>query len=89
MVCATVLVILLGSVILIEMMYHLTLESANGTTMKLFGNLVDTALPGVWLIGAGLLLAGIVSFIFARRPFNVLWGEVNTEIEQLVQRGGK
>lgn len=86
---AASLLALLGAVILIEMMYHLTLESANGTSMKLFGYLVDTAVPDVWMIGVSLFLVGIVSFMFVRRPFISAWGEVNAEIEQLAQGGGK
>lgn len=88
-VLATSLLALVGAVILIEMMYHLTLESANGTSMKLFGYLVDTALPDVWMIGVSLFLVGIVSFMFVRRPFIAAWSEANAEIEQLAQRGGK
>jgi len=83
------LVAFLGSVILIEMMYHLTLESANGTTMALLGYLVDTAEPTGWTLGVGLLLGGSVLFWLAQKPFTLAWGTVNADIEKQILKAGK
>ncbi len=88
-VCVSGLIALTGVVMLIEMLYHLTLESANGTTMKLFGRMVDTALPAQWAICVAVMLVGVIAFLFARTPFALCWGEVNAEIEQLALRSSK
>ncbi len=87
--CATGFLAFVGAVILIEMMYHLTLESANGSTMRLFGQTIDTAMPGMWLTGLGILALGSIAFFFARKPFISVWSAVNTEIEQIMQGRGK
>ncbi len=78
-----------GVVILIEMLYNLTLESANGTTMSLFGREVDTAVPSQWIVGVLALVFGAVAFRLSLRPFSAVWGEVNAEIEQLVLKAAK
>jgi branched-chain amino acid transport system permease protein len=85
-VCGAALLAMSGIVIFIEMMYHLTLESANGTTMKLFGMQVDTAAPAGWVVAALLLAAGAYAFWRTKRTFGKVWGEVNAEIEDLVRR---
>ena len=85
-VCATALVMMLGVVMVIEMLYHLTLESVNGTEMKLFGFMVDTAGTSGWFVAAMLLAIGGVGFRQARKVFTHVWGEVNGEIEELIRR---
>ena len=84
--CVTALVALVGVVMVIEMLYHLTLESMNGTEMKLFGFMVDTAAPSGWLIASALLAIGSFAFWRTRKGFARVWGEVNTEIEELIRR---
>lgn len=85
-VCAMAAVALLGVVMVIEMLYHLTLESVNGTVMKLFGFMVDTAAPSGWFVAAILLAIGGFGFWHAKKAFQQVWGEVNTEIEDLLRR---
>jgi branched-chain amino acid transport system permease protein len=85
-VSAMALVAMFGVVMVIEMLYHLTLESANGTEMKLFGFMVDTAAPSGWFVAATLLAIGAYGFWHARKSFKQAWGEVNTEIEDLIRR---
>jgi branched-chain amino acid transport system permease protein len=85
-VCASALVAVAGIVIMVEMLYHLTLESANGSVMQLGGYPVDTlAAPG-WLVGSGLLAIGLLTFRFAKGPFQQAWGDTNTEIEELIRK---
>ena len=71
----------------IEMLYHHTLEGVSGTTMKLFGTTVDSALATPWLIAGALFVAGGFTFLRVRKAFKQVWGEVNTEIEEIVRRG--
>jgi branched-chain amino acid transport system permease protein len=71
---------------MVELTYHLTLESVNGTTMKLFGFSVDTAMPAPWLIAAALLAIGAIGSWYTGPAFKQVWDEVNTEIEELIRR---
>jgi branched-chain amino acid transport system permease protein len=83
------LVMFLGVVIFIEMMYHYTLESlSHGTERQLFGFTVDTAAPTGWLIAAAIFIVGLVLFRLTKKSFQQVWGDVNTEIEELI-KGGK
>ncbi|MEO0315920.1 MAG: hypothetical protein RI928_2376 [Pseudomonadota bacterium] len=78
-----------GLIILIELLYHRTLESAMGTEMHLFGQVVDTAAASGWLVGLALLLVGLAGFLLIRSRFLATWGDVNAEIEKSVARGGR
>jgi branched-chain amino acid transport system permease protein len=78
-----------GVIILIELLYHRTLESAMGTEMHLFGQVVDTAAASGWLVGLALLLVGLAGFVLFRSRFLATWGDVNAEIEKSIARGGR
>ncbi|MEN3296816.1 MAG: branched-chain amino acid transport system permease protein [Burkholderiales bacterium] len=84
--CAMAAVTLAGVVMVVEMLYQLTLESVNGTTMKVFGLTFDAAAPPGWLIAASLLTVGGLGFRKTKKSFQRVWGEVNTEIEDLLRR---
>jgi branched-chain amino acid transport system permease protein len=75
-----------GFVMAVEMLYHLTQEAVNGSAMKLFGAVVDTAAPGGWLVAAALAAFGALGFGRERKKFARAWGKVNTEIEDLLRR---
>jgi len=81
------LVMLTGAFACIEMLYHRSLESANGTTMKLFGLQVDTAAALPWVAAVALLGAGTALFAATRPAFAEAWGRANGEIEELARRG--
>ncbi len=83
---ASVLLATAGAIVLIEMLYHWSLESAQGTTLGLFGFTVDTARPGGWVAGIALLAAGALAFLLARVPFGRAWDAANSEIEQQLAR---
>jgi branched-chain amino acid transport system permease protein len=85
-VSAASVVALAGVVMAIEMTYHWTLESVNGTTMKLFGTTVDTASVVPWAIAIVLIAAGGAAFWQAKKGFSRVWGEVNGEIEEMIRR---
>jgi len=80
------LVLLLGVVMVVEMSYHLTLNFAAGSTMKLLGFQVDSAAPETWVLAAGVLVAGALSFDAMRRNFVREWGAVQAGIEEQVRR---
>jgi branched-chain amino acid transport system permease protein len=83
---AASLVALVGVVMIIEMLYHLTLESSNGTVMRLFGMQVDTAGLVGWLIALALIALGGFLFMRARPAFRQAWDEANLEIEEMIRK---
>ena len=85
-ICIASLVILLAAVMMIEMLYHLTLDAANGTVMQLFGRSVDTAAAPAWIIAVALGVIGIVAFRAVRPGFLQAWNDANSEIEESMRR---
>ena len=86
MIVLAALIACVGFVMIIEMMYHLTLESSNGTVMKLFGAQVDAAAATGWLIALALIALGGFLFWRARPAFSQVWGEANLEIEEIIRK---
>jgi branched-chain amino acid transport system permease protein len=82
----TAAIMLTGMVMMVEMLYHLTFEAVNGTEMKLFGFKVDAAGSSGWVLAVTLIAIGAFGFFHARRAYRSVWGEVNTEIEDLIRR---
>ncbi|RSZ60968.1 branched-chain amino acid ABC transporter permease [Massilia atriviolacea] len=76
-----------GLVIGIEMLYHLTLDAANGSVMTRFGQAIDTKTALPWLVAGALLLAGIVGYRRFQPGYYAVWSDVNAEIVAQ-QRGG-
>ncbi|MGV8892455.1 MAG: branched-chain amino acid ABC transporter permease [Burkholderiaceae bacterium] len=86
-VSAATLVALSGVVIAIEMLYHLSLESINGSVMQLFGFTVDTmAAPG-WMVAGILLVLGCIGVYRTRPAFKKIWDAVNAEIQLIASAG--
>lgn len=85
-VMASALIAVSGAIVLIEMLYHWSLEAVNNPAMSIFGVAIDTARPTGWLAGAALLLLGALSFRLTQPPFAQAWGEANAEIERLEAR---
>jgi branched-chain amino acid transport system permease protein len=74
-------VLLLVAVVLtVEMTYKISVDSANGTVMRLFGVEFDAAGAGPWALAAGLWLVGGWLFHLAWRRFSHLWGTIQAEI---------
>ncbi|UCE32248.1 MAG: branched-chain amino acid ABC transporter permease [Burkholderiales bacterium] len=74
--------LMVGVVMVIEMGYHLTLQSLTGTEMELGGFVVDTASPTMWAMALVTLLIGAASFETMRRYFVHEWDAVQLEIEE-------
>lgn len=85
-VCVALLVALVGLVMGVEMLYHLTLDAARGPLMKLFYTTVDTKAFGAWSIALALLLAGGLGLRLSRPSFARVWSEVNSEIEEQIRK---
>jgi branched-chain amino acid transport system permease protein len=80
MLCAVVLLGLAGTVMAIEMLYHLTLNGANGSIMNLFGQQVDTRTAAPWVVAGLLFMAGVLGYRRIQPGYYVAWGEVNADI---------
>lgn len=76
-----------GLVIGIELLYHLTLESANGSVKRLFGVEVDTRSILPWLAAASLMLASWFGYRKIQPGYWAAWSEVNAEIAAKLKGG--
>ncbi len=84
--CAAGGVVFIGAVALIEMLYRVTLDAGTNPVMRLFGLTVDSAAPPAWLVGGALVVGGALAFRAIRKPFQNIWGTVNSEIEDSTAR---
>jgi branched-chain amino acid transport system permease protein len=79
-------VILAGAGAMIEMVYHLQLNEALGSSLKFMGMALDAKSVESWF-GAGLVLAtGLAFFELARRVFVADWERIQEEIEKEIKR---
>ena len=71
---------LTGFVMGVEMLYHLTLEGANGSVMSLFHQQVDTRTAPPWMLAGVLLAAGIGGYRALLPRYRAVWGDVHADI---------
>ena len=82
----TGLVALTGMAGIIEMVYHLQLNTALGTEMRFMGAPLDAASPDSWFGCLFLLSVGVGLFELARRSFRREWDQTQEEIEKEIKR---
>ena len=80
------LLLAIGVIMFVEMGYHLSLESATGPMMKLFGFRVDSSSAEIWIVAVVTLAAGVWSFETMRRRFVTEWDAVQVQIEDQIKR---
>ena len=80
-VCAA-LVILAGSVILVELAYAFTFGAQKAAAAKFLAALSGAAHAALWATGATLCVAGGLWFRRSRRRFLATWETVNAEIDR-------
>ena len=83
-VCAVV--VLLGAAVMIEMVYHLQLNGAMGSTLKFIGLEFDAKSVDQWFGAAMVLATGLGLFELCRRQYVREWGEIQEEIEKEIKR---
>ena len=81
----TALTMALGTVMLIELTYHVTLDTGQGSVVRLFGIPMDTSDPGPWVFAAFVLMCGALAFEYYRRHFAERWSEIQIEIEDWIR----
>jgi branched-chain amino acid transport system permease protein len=82
----TGLVLLAGASAMVEMVYHLQLDSAVGSQLRFLGATLDVKGLNSWFGAGFVLLTGLGLFELTRRQFLREWGEIQEEIEKEIKR---
>ncbi len=82
----TALVMLLGAAAMIEMVYHLQLNTTLGSQVVFAGVTLDTKGINSWFGAAMVTLTGLGLFEVTRRQFLKEWGEIQEFIEKEIKR---
>jgi len=73
---------LAGAGALVEMIYHLQLNAANGPELPFAGWVLNTDRGSTWGVSLALLSVGLAVFETVRRRFALVWGDIQTEMAQ-------
>ena len=82
----TALAMVAGAGAMIEMVYHLQLNSALGDVVRFMGVPLNAKGVDSWVGAALVLLTGIGLFELTRRQYMHEWGEIQSEIEKEIKR---
>ena len=82
----TALLTLLGAGALIEMVYHLQLNSALGPQLKFAGVTLHAMSPESWFGAVLVMLTGLGLFELARRHYLRDWDHIQADIEDEIKR---
>ncbi len=76
----------IGVAALVEMIYHVQLNSARGPMVEFVGMELNTVSPAHWIGAAMVMLVGLGLLEAARRRFAAVWGRAQEEIELELKR---
>jgi branched-chain amino acid transport system permease protein len=82
----TGLVTLVGAGAMIEMIYHLQLNSTLGDTLRFMGVTLNAKGVDSWFGSLFVMLTGLGLFEAVRRQFLIEWGDIQVEIEKEIKR---
>jgi branched-chain amino acid transport system permease protein len=82
----TAFVALIGAGAMIEMVYHLQLNSALGDTLKFMGVTLNAKGLDSWVGSAFIMITGLGLFEAARRQFLIEWSDIQIDIEKEIKR---
>ena len=82
----TAAVVFLGAAAMIEMIYHLQLNSALGSELSFMGARLDAKGLNSWFGSAFVMLTGLGLFEVCRRQFAREWGQIQENIEKEIKR---
>jgi branched-chain amino acid transport system permease protein len=82
----TAFIVLLGAAAMIEMVYHLKLNTALGPELQFLGMTLNAQGLNSWFGAAFVMLTGIGLFEVTRRQFVAQWGEIQEFIEKEMKR---
>ena len=78
-------VMFVGAAAIIEMIYHIQLNEAMGSTLRFMGVELDTKSVASWVGALVIGTVGLVALEFTRRRFAHHWSEVQGEIEAMIR----
>ena len=82
----TAIVTLLGAAAMIEMVYHLQLNSALGSELRFMAMTLDAKGINSWFGAIFVMLTGLGLFELCRRQFAREWGQIQEDIEKEIKR---
>ena len=82
----TAMVALIGAGAMIEMVYHLQLNSALGDYLKFMGITLNAKGVDSWFGSVFVMFTGLGLFEVARRHFLLEWSDIQIEIEKEIKR---
>ncbi|NIC43332.1 branched-chain amino acid ABC transporter permease [Aquabacterium sp. A08] len=82
----TGLVVLVGAGAMIEMVYHLQLNSAMGDAVRFLGVELHAQQATSWFGAAFVALTGLGLFELTRKHFLAQWSDIQTDIEKEIKR---
>ena len=82
----TAMVMLLGAGAMIEMVYHLQLNTTLGSELRFLGIPLDAHGVDSWVGAALVALTGLGLFELTRRTFLREWGAIQEDIEKEIKR---
>ena len=82
----TSLVTLVGAGAMIEMIYHLQLNSTLGDTLIFMGVTLNANGVDSWFGSLFIMITGLGLFEAVRRQFLIEWGDIQVEIEKEIKR---
>ncbi len=82
----TAIVTLLGAAAMIEMVYHLQLNSAMGSELRFMAMTLDAKGLNSWFGSIFVMLTGLGLFELCRRQFALEWGQIQEDIEKEIKR---
>ena len=83
---ATALVMVLGLAAIVEMIYHIQLNSALGPVVPFLGAKLNTQSVDTWAGAILVLLTGVGLFEVSRRGYKVEWDAIQEDIERETKR---
>jgi branched-chain amino acid transport system permease protein len=81
-----VIPVIVGAAALIEMIYHIQLNSALGPQLRFFGVALDTSGVTSWAVSIAILAVGLAALELVRRRFVQVWGKAQEEIEAEIKQ---
>ena len=82
----TAIVTLLGAAAMVEMVYHLQLNSALGSELRFLAMSLDAKGVDSWFGAIFVMLTGLGLFELCRRQFALEWGRIQEDIENEIKR---
>ena len=82
----TALIALIGAGAMIEMVYHLQLNSTLGDTLKFMGVTLNAKGVDSWFGSTFVMPTGLGLFEISRRQFLMEWSEIQIDIEKEIKR---